>query len=80
LTVHQAIADVGSPEALSRPNWATHLVGGVRVGLAFLWRLGESTLFLVVPDAVVSLVSMLENRRAWRHIAAAVAGAVLGGA
>jgi membrane protein YqaA with SNARE-associated domain len=47
--------------------------------LAFLWGLAEGTFFFVVPDVIISLVALLNPRRAWPHIVAAIAGSVLGG-
>jgi membrane protein YqaA with SNARE-associated domain len=50
------------------------------VGLAFLWGLAEATFFFVVPDVPISLAALFRPRRAWRHVVAAVVGAVIGGA
>lgn len=55
------------------------LAGKPGIVLAFLWGLAEGTLFFVVPDVLLSLVAMLEPRKAWRHIVAATAGALLAG-
>ena len=48
--------------------------------LAFLWGLGEATFFFVVPDVFLSLVAIVGGRRTWRHILAAIFGAIFGGA
>ena len=48
--------------------------------LAFLWGLAEATFFFIIPDVVLSFVAMLDWRSTWRHIVAALAGALLGGA
>lgn len=49
------------------------------VALALFWGLAEGTFFFVVPDVVISLAAMLEPRRAWRHILAAIAGSAVAG-
>ena len=56
------------------------LEGAPGVGLAFLWGLAEATFFFVVPDVLISLAALFRPGRAWRHVVAAVAGAVIGGA
>lgn len=56
------------------------LAGGPGILLAFLWGLAEATFFFVVPDVFLSLVAMLGGWRTWRHICAAICGALLGGA
>ena len=56
------------------------LLGHGGVALSFIWGFAEATLFFIVPDVLLSLVSIFSLRRVWRHIAAAVAGAVAGGA
>lgn len=61
------------------PSWVRWVVGSPGVALAFLWGLAEGTFFFIVPDVAISLVTMLEPRRAWRHIVAAVAGSVVAG-
>jgi membrane protein YqaA with SNARE-associated domain len=48
--------------------------------LAFLWGLAEATFFFIVPDVFLSLVAILGGWRTWRHILAAIFGALLGGA
>jgi len=48
--------------------------------LAFLWGFAEGTLFFILPDFFLSFVALFRPRRALLHIAAIVAGAVLGGA
>jgi len=44
------------------------------------WGFAEGTLFFVLPDVPLSFVAMFRPRRAWLHLAAIVAGALLGGA
>ncbi len=56
------------------------LAGGPGILLAFLWGLAEATVFFVVPDVFLSLAAILGGWRTWRHILAAVCGALLGGA
>ncbi len=51
-----------------------------KVGLAFFLGLAEGTFFFVVPDVLISLVSLIRPARAWRHVAAATAGAFMAGA
>lgn len=60
--------------------WRSRLLGPPGVLLAFLWGFAEGTLFFVVPDVLISLAALLGPRRAWRHVVAAIAGAVVGGA
>ena len=60
--------------------WIKRLAGTPGVVLAFVWGFAEGTFFFVIPDVTISLVALLEPRRAWRHILAAIAGASLGGA
>jgi len=47
---------------------------------AFLWGLGEATFFFVIPDVFFSFIAMLDWRSTWRHIVAALGGALVGGA
>ena len=56
------------------------LLGPGGVALSFVWGFAEATLFFVVPDVLLSLVAILSLRSVWRHIAAAIAGALAGGA
>ena len=55
------------------------LFGPAGMGLAFLWGFAEGTLFFIVPDVMVSLVAMFRPRRALRHLAFAVIGALVAG-
>ncbi len=48
--------------------------------VAFLWGLAEATFFFIIPDVFLSFVAILDWRSTWRHIVAALAGALLGGA
>ncbi|MDP9049933.1 MAG: hypothetical protein M3O31_04305, partial [Acidobacteriota bacterium] len=50
------------------------------LALAFVWGLAEATVFFVVPDVLISLVAILRPKRAGKHVVAAIAGALLGGA
>ena len=61
-------------------NWVDRLIGLPGITLAFFWGFAEGTLFFVVPDVVISLVAIVRPRSAWRHVVAAIAGALLGGA
>lgn len=56
------------------------MLGRLGLVVAFLWGLAEATFFFVIPDVLLSFVAMLDWRSTWRHIVAALAGAVLGGA
>jgi membrane protein YqaA with SNARE-associated domain len=75
-----AIAGRESNASSPQPLWARLLIGMPGVLLAFLWGLAEGTFFFVVPDVAITLVAMLQPRRAWRHILASIAGSVIGGA
>ncbi len=68
------------PSPNDQPAWVRRISGVPGVLLAFAWGLAEGTFFFVVPDVAISLAALLDPRRAWRHILAAVAGAVCGGA
>lgn len=62
------------------PAWRSRLLGHPGILLAFLWGFAEGTLFFVVPDVLISLAALLCPRRAGRHVAASIVGAVIGGA
>jgi len=47
---------------------------------AFVWGLAEATFFFVIPDVFLSFVALLDWPRTSKHILAAIAGALLGGA
>jgi hypothetical protein len=49
------------------------------VALAFFWGLAEGTFFFVVPDVLISLIAIMKPARAWRHVSAAIAAALLAG-
>lgn len=76
---HQALQKSGF-DPTGAPSSLNFLLGPGGVALSFLWGFAEATLFFIVPDVLLSLVSIFSLRRVWRHIAAAVAGAVAGGA
>jgi len=48
--------------------------------MALLWGFAEGTVFFVVPDVFLSYVAVLTWKATWKHILAAIAGAVLAGA
>lgn len=56
------------------------MLGRPGLVVAFLWGLAEGTFFFIIPDVFLSFVAMLDWRSTWRHIIAALAGALLGGA
>jgi membrane protein YqaA with SNARE-associated domain len=62
------------------PSWIAFVSGERGILLSFLWGFAEGTLFFVVPDVFLSLIAIVAPRRVWRHILAAVLGAVCGGA
>jgi membrane protein YqaA with SNARE-associated domain len=62
------------------PPWANWLTRSPGIALALLWGFAEGTLFFILPDVPLSLAAMLRPRRALIHLAAIVAGALLGGA
>ncbi len=49
------------------------------IALACVWGLAEGMLFFIVPDVLISLAALCAGRRALRHVAGAVVGAVLAG-
>lgn len=77
---HQVIQKPDADRAGESSGFANFLLGSGGVALSFFWGLAEATLFFIVPDVLLSLVSIFSLRRVWRHIAAAIAGAVAGGA
>jgi membrane protein YqaA with SNARE-associated domain len=57
-----------------------HALSGASLGLAFVWGLAEATFFFVVPDVYLGFVALFHWRRGLWATAAALAGAVIGGA
>jgi len=76
-------SESGNTSALKQigasPRWVRWICGAPGVALAFVWGLAEATFFFVVPDVIISLAAMLRPRRAWRHLVASLAGAIIGG-
>jgi membrane protein YqaA with SNARE-associated domain len=64
----------------NQPAWSARISGTPGIVLAFLWGFAEGTFFFVVPDVAISLAALLSPRRAWRHVLAAIAGALFAGA
>jgi len=64
----------------AQSQWIKRMTGKWSVAVAFLWGFAEGTFFFVVPDVAIALVALLQPRRAWRHIVAAIAGSLIGGA
>jgi membrane protein YqaA with SNARE-associated domain len=62
------------------PSWIVFVSGRAGILLSFLWGFAEGTFFFVVPDVLLSLVAVVAPKRVWRHILAAVLGAVCAGA
>lgn len=60
--------------------WQKQLAGGTGIIFAFTWGLAEATFFFIIPDVFLSFVAVFAWRRSWRHILAALAGALVGGA
>ena len=56
------------------------MLGRPGLVVAFLWGLAEATFFFVIPDVFLSFVAILDWRSTRKHIVAALAGALLGGA
>jgi hypothetical protein len=69
-----------STQLAAEPRWACWLTGWPGILLAFLWGFAEGTLFFILPDVPLSLAAMFRPRRALLHLAAIIAGALLGGA
>lgn len=68
------------PSDSLRPRWQHALLGFPGIFFAALWGAAEATFFFVVPDVFLSFVAILDWPRTWRHVLAAIAGALLGGA
>jgi membrane protein YqaA with SNARE-associated domain len=66
--------------AAPSPSWIVFVSGGRGIFLSFLWGFAEGALFFVVPDVFLSFIAIVAPRRVWRHILAAVLGAVCAGA
>jgi membrane protein YqaA with SNARE-associated domain len=55
-------------------------VGSSAVQLvAFFWGLAEATVFFIVPDVLLSVISCRSVRAGWKAILSTVVGAILGG-
>jgi hypothetical protein len=65
---------------VGQPGWMQRIVGTPGILLAFLWGFAEGTFFFVVPDVALSLVALVQPRRAWRHVLAALLGGMIAGA
>lgn len=63
----------------SGSGWQESFVGRPGVLAAFIWGLAEATFFFVIPDVFLSFVAILDWPRTWKHILAAIGGALLGG-
>jgi len=74
------IAVVASGLNPARSLWERRVLGRPGLAAAFLWGLAEATFFFIIPDVFLSFVAMLDWRSRWKHIVAALAGALLGGA
>jgi membrane protein YqaA with SNARE-associated domain len=70
----------GTPGPSRRQWWQDSLVGRPGILAAFLWGLAEATFFFVIPDVLLSFVAILAWPRTSKHVLAAIAGALLGGA
>jgi membrane protein YqaA with SNARE-associated domain len=70
----------GTRSPSRRPSWQDSLAGRPGILAAFLWGLAEATFFFVIPDVLLSFVAILDWPRTWKHVLAAIAGALLGGA
>ncbi len=46
---------------------------------AFFWGLAEATVFFIVPDVLLSVISCRSVRACWKAILSAVVGTLLGG-
>lgn len=56
------------------------MLGRPGMVVAFFGGLAEATIFFIIPDVFLSFVAVLDWRSTWRHIVAALTGALLGGA
>jgi len=74
--IQESDVDLSGPPS----GLACFLLAPRGVVLSFVWGFAEATLFFVVPDVLLSLVSIFSVKRVWVHIAAAIAGAAVGGA
>lgn len=69
-----------NPIQIERPPKMIRLLDGwPGVSLVFLWGLSEAALFFVVPDVAISLAAIVKPKQVWRHVLAALAGALMGG-
>jgi membrane protein YqaA with SNARE-associated domain len=68
----------------TQPGFAPHnaelwIAGYPGMWIAFLLGFAEATFFFLIPDVFLSLAAILGGRRTWKHISAALAGALFGG-
>jgi len=70
----------GTPSPSRSLWWQVSLAERPGILAAFLWGLAEATFFFVIPDVLLSFVAILDWPRTWKHVLAATAGALLGGA
>jgi hypothetical protein len=47
--------------------------------LGFVWGIAEATLFFIIPDVIITWTALIDARRGIRMLAAAAAGALVGG-
>jgi hypothetical protein len=62
------------------PLWEQWILNYPGVLVAAAWGLAEGTFFFIIPDVFLSCVAIFNWRRTWKHVMAAAAGALLGGA
>jgi membrane protein YqaA with SNARE-associated domain len=74
-------SETGQREVLmGQPGWIQRILGTPGILLSFAWGFAEGTFFFVVPDVALSLVALVQPRRAWRHVLAALLGGMIAGA
>lgn len=61
------------------PRWVAALLGAPGVVAAFVWGVAEGTFFFLMPDLLITLAALFSPRASLKHLAAVVAGALVGG-
>ena len=69
-----------SMPASRRATWEKWFLGYPGMFVALAWGFAEGTFFFIIPDVFLSYAAILDWPRTWKHLAAATAGALLGGA
>jgi membrane protein YqaA with SNARE-associated domain len=71
---------IGGAEAdVPRGRFLNALLGWPGLVAGFVWGFAEASFFFVVPDVIISLVTMFSPRQGLKQVGAALVGATVGG-